>query len=133
MDQQKTIDAPSREKYTLYIFVRKDISLAQQMVQLGHAAAEAGKHFYDDAEHGIASLVALAVEDKAGLHRAERILNARGLRTVLFHEPDFGMGDSALGAEPVTQEQRKLFRQWSLWRPTASDFQLTQARAQEVA
>lgn len=106
-------EAPA--KRTFYVLVRTDISLAQQLVQVAHAAAEAGRAFYRP-EHGIASAIVLAVPGKAALLAAQAKLVARGVATELFHEPDFGIGDSALATEPLSDEQRKLLRSWPLWR-----------------
>ena len=101
-------------KHTIYVLVRTDISLAQQIVQAAHATAEAARSLYRS-EHGIASLVLLAVLDKASLHQAQLQLQHKGIACELFHEPDFGMGDSALATQPVPDAMRKHFRSWPLW------------------
>ena len=106
-----------QDKHTLYVLVRTDIPAAQQMVQAAHAAAEAARTFYRP-EHGIASLIVLAVADKARLHQAQRQLQAKGIDCELFHEPDFGIGDSALATQPLRDEQRKHLRRWPLWAPS---------------
>lgn len=108
--------APAMEpaKRTFYVLVRTDISLAQQMVQAVHAAAEAARDHYRP-DHGIASAIVLQVPNQAALLQAQAQLHAKGIQTKLFFEPDFDMGDSALATEPVTDEQRKLLRRWPLW------------------
>lgn len=103
-------------KHTLYVLVRTDIPAAQQMVQAAHAAAETGRANYRS-EHGIASLIVLAVPDKDALHRALRQLRGKGIACELFHEPDFGIGDSALATQPLPDAQRKHLRGWPLWIP----------------
>lgn len=114
-------DAP--EKRTIYVLIRGDIPLAQQLVQAAHAAAEAGRHHYrSPAEHGIASLIVLSVPDRAALMAAQTRLTAKGIASTLFFEPDFGIGESALGTEPLLDTQRKHLMGWPLWReatPTA--------------
>lgn len=104
-----------QDKHTIYVLVRTDISLEQQAVQAAHAAAEAARDHYRP-EHGIASIILLAVKDHADLHRARTKLHQRGIEHTLFHEPDFGMGDSALATRPLTSQERKLMRSWQLLR-----------------
>lgn len=109
--------AASPAKRTIYVLVRADIPLAQQVVQAAHATAEAGRHFYrSPAEHGIASLIVLSVPDRAALLAAQVRLTAKGISSTLFFEPDFGIGESALGTEPLLDEQRKHLMGWPLWR-----------------
>lgn len=106
---------PTVVKRTLYVLVRRDIPIAQQLVQAAHAAAEAGRTFYK-AEHGIASLIVLTVPDVRALHAARARIEGKGVQTLLFHEPDYGIGDSALSTEPLLDEQRKYLASWPLWR-----------------
>lgn len=120
MNHSNKTENQEETNYTIYVFVRKDIPLEQQLVQLGHAAAEVGRSFYAEG-HGTASLIALSVPDEQALLTAQRMLRPSKLRTVLFHEPDFGIGNAALGVEPVEPQKRELFRNWSLWRPDMSD------------
>lgn len=120
MPNQDFSEQTAPSKHTLYVLVRKDISLAQQLVQTGHAAAEAGKQFYRQA-HGIASLIVLSVPDKAALLKAHKHLEGKGLRTALFFEPDFNIGHSALATEPLPTEQRKHLMSWPLWKPSAEE------------
>lgn len=112
-------------KTTFYVLVRTDISLEQQLVQAVHAAAEAGRSFYS-AEHGIASAVLLAVANGQALMSARDRLHAKGVRTELFFEPDFGTGHSALATEPLTVAQRKYLKGFPLWRAPAPRLTATQ-------
>lgn len=102
-------------KHTIYILVRTDIELHHQMVQAAHAAAEAGRRHYR-AHHGIASAILLAVPDKAALLQARERLAKKGIATELFFEQDFGIHESALGTEPLTNAQRKHLMGFPLWR-----------------
>lgn len=104
-------------KHTIYALVRLDIIPAQQMVQAAHAVAEAARRYYR-AEHGTASVIVLSVPDKAALHAAQARLAGKGVATALFHEPSFGIGDSALATEPLCQRRRRHLSTWPLWRPT---------------
>lgn len=102
-------------KHTIYILVRTDIDLHHQMVQAAHAAAEAGRRYYRE-HHGIASAILLAVPDKAALLQARDRLSKKGIATEMFFEPDFGIGESALGTQPLTHAQRKHLMGFPLWR-----------------
>lgn len=102
-------------KRTIYVFVRTDISPEQQMVQAAHAAAEASRLHYRP-EHGIASLIVLAVPNKESLYRAATQLEALGIAHELFFEPDWEMGHSAMATRPLLDSERPLLRGWPLWK-----------------
>jgi hypothetical protein len=102
-------------KRTIYVLVRTDISVEQQVVQAAHAAAEAGRLFYS-LEHGIASLIVLSVPNKDALYRAATQLQALGIAHDVFFEPDWEMGHSALGTRPLLDSERKLMKGWPLWK-----------------
>ena len=113
---KKRAIAPEAGKSTVYVLVRSDISLAQQVVQASHAAAEMGRRFYRP-HHGIASLIVLTVPDKAALMAARRHLSLKAIAVELFFEPDFDIGESAMASEPVSDIQRRYFSSWPLWKP----------------
>jgi len=108
----------STAKPYVYAFIRRDISFAQQLVQVGHAALEAGRaHYFGDE---IASFIVLEVPDLQGLEDAARHLTKQGIEHKMFFEPDFGMGHSAIATRPVRGKERQLFRSWPLWRDQTS-------------
>jgi hypothetical protein len=122
-------------KRTLYVFVRTDLSLEQQVVQAAHAAAEAGRSFYRP-EHGIASLIVLAVPNLAALYQARRRLESHGIEHDMFFEPDWNTGHSAIGTRPLVDAERALLRNYPLWKlkPTPHAQPALRAEAmQEVA
>lgn len=102
--------------HTIYVLVRLDIGLAQQLVQAAHAAAEAGRSFYQPG-HGVARLVVLEVADLEALMHAREYLRQRGIACEAFFEPDEGMGYSALATQPLESRRRSHLRRWRLWRP----------------
>jgi hypothetical protein len=120
------------EKFTVYVLVRKDIDLAQQIVQAVHAGAEAARAFYR-ATHGIASTVVLQVKDQRALLAAQQKLCALGLPHEMFNEPDFGMGASALATRPLTRGERRHMRGWQLWRPTPAPAPVSAFACKEAA
>lgn len=101
------------DPYT-YVFVRKDISLAQQIVQSGHAALQAGFRFQEP--QAISSLIILQVKDQAELAAAFEDLSERGIQVEPFYEPDFDMGFSAFATEPLyTNRHRGYLAHYPLW------------------
>lgn len=101
-------------RYAIYVLVRTDIALPQQLVQAAHAAAEAGRAYYR-AEHGIASAVLLAVPDRESLLLASARLAARDVAHQVFFEPDNGMGESALATGPLQGAARRALAGYPLW------------------
>ena len=102
-------------KRTIYAFVRTDLSVEQQMVQAAHAAAEAGRRFYRP-EHGIASLIILAVSNLQALYKAKTLLESRDIEHDMFFEPDWNMGHSAIGTRPLLDSERRLMKGYQLWK-----------------
>lgn len=111
----------------VYVLVREDISLEQKLVQVGHAVLEAGFRFQQPAQ--TASLIVLSVPDRGALDAAAVRLNAKGIDHYLFHEPDFGMGHSALATRPLSEKaERHLMRKYPLFRATQPTNHLEGAR-----
>ena len=103
----------------VYVLVREDISLEQKLVQVGHAALEAGFRFQQPER--TASLIVLSVPDREALEAAAVRLNAKGIDCHLFHEPDFGMGHSALATRPISEKaERHLMRKYPLFKAAAA-------------
>lgn len=99
----------------VYVLIRTDIPIEQQLVQTGHAAWEAGQRFPKPDE--VASLIVLSVPGKDELEAASRRLTEHGIDNYLFYEPDFEMGHSALATRALTtQAERDLLRMYPLYR-----------------
>jgi len=97
-----------------YTFIRKDISLEQQLVQLAHATLEAGFRFEKPIETSF--LILLEVQDQDELIVASKILEDSDIDFHMFYEPDNDMKFSAICTRPVYgNRERKLFRQWKLY------------------
>ena len=97
----------------MYVLVRTDIPLADQIVQLGHACLEAGRRFKQPEIP--CNLVVLKVGSEAGLRCAIEEMEIAGIGCAVFYEPDENMGYTAACTEPVTHLQRCLFRHFPLW------------------
>jgi len=94
--------------------VRQDISLAAQLVQVGHACLEAGQRFEQPAQP--CHLVLCGVSSEEQLARVVEQLEQQEVRVFLFYEPDFPRGYTAACTEPVCGERRRIFRRFRLWR-----------------
>ncbi|GBG14329.1 TonB-dependent receptor [Novimethylophilus kurashikiensis] len=98
-----------------YLMVREDIPLEHQMVQLGHAALEAGFSFNRPAETSY--LILLAAKNQEELVRTAEELADLGIEHHMFYEPDFGpMGHSALATRPLFGDERKHMRKYRLYK-----------------
>lgn len=93
--------------------VRADLSLAQQLCQAVHAAHEAGIKFGDP--NGISSVVVCSVPNEQGLLIELQKANARGIKSVLFKEPDINNEATAFSTEPIVGSLRKTFSKLELW------------------
>lgn len=98
----------------LYTFIREDISPAQQIVQIGHAAYEAGLRF--KAPQNETYLILLAAKDESELKEISMRLEGRGIDHHMFYEPDNAMGFSAICTQPVYDKgDRNFFKKYRLY------------------
>jgi len=100
----------------VYVLVRTDIPLADQIVQVGHACLEAGFKFQKPSE--IVNLVVVGIESEIRLLATLERMSLRGIQFVLFHEPDGEMGFTAACTKPLTIAYRREFRNFPLWKPS---------------
>ena len=98
-----------------YVLVRTDLPIEQQMCQAIHAAHESGIHLANKSKD-ISSVVVCAVPNEAKLQEVYIKLKSRGIKTVMFLEPDIGNQATALATEPICGDQRKIFANFKLWR-----------------
>lgn len=104
----------SDHPYT-YIFIRTDISYEQQLVQSSHAALEAGFHF--DKPDQTSSIIMIGVKNKDDLHKVAQRLHQNDIMYKMFHEPDFGIGDSAIATEPIIcNQKRTVIKKYQLYK-----------------
>jgi hypothetical protein len=107
----------------IYVVVRTDIPLADQIVQVGHACFEAGIKFGVPDCH----MVLLQTNSEHNLNATNQMLIDYGIQSVVFYEPDSifedstdPMGNTALCTEPLRGKQRMAFQDYSLWSPGAT-------------
>ena len=104
----------------IYVLVRKDLPLADQVVQVGHACYDAG-HFWG--KKGV-HLILLQVENEKELMKWVDSLNIVHIKHTTFYEPDPAeeindqpMGCTALCTEPLHGKRREIFADCVLWVP----------------
>ena len=98
-----------------FVLVRKDIPLAQQLVQAAHAAYEAGAQFQTSLpSNNYLILCEAPDEDYLWIQKAR--LESRGIACTIFREPDRNNEATALCTEPVSETQRRVFSRWKLWK-----------------
>ena len=104
----------------VYVMVRSDLPVHQQIVQVGHAAFNAGKHFGVGLDDDGPNMVVVVAPDEDYLRK---VADKVEIKTPIarFAEPDdFGQGENtqmtAFATAPVGRNQgRKLFWNDSLW------------------
>ena len=101
------------------MFVRTDLPLCDQIVQVGHVCLEAGSGFAIPAG---CRLVVLAAPNRASLLTCLDLCRERGIGCLPFIEPaavddlaEEPMGLTAICTEPLTDAQRKHLRRFPLW------------------
>lgn len=105
----------SKEHSYIYVFVRTDLPLEQQVVQAIHAGTEAG-HSFDRVSVEASSLILLQVPNKEKLEVALARTIERGVRCEAFNEPDWDYGLTAFATEPIFGDRRKVFNKYKLWK-----------------
>jgi hypothetical protein len=101
--------------FYIYAFIREDLSPEQKIVQLGHAAFEAGRNTPVDVP--IPNLILLSARDEDDLKSISRKLDGRGINHHMFYEPDWDIGNTAICTTILKDNiQRGFFRKWDLYR-----------------
>ena len=99
--------------------MRRDLPIADQMVQVGHVCQGAGGQFCIPPH---CRLVLLSAADRPALEEVIRYCRARSVDVAIFEEPDpveeggEPMGLTAVCTQPVSGEARKWFRKFRMWR-----------------
>lgn len=92
-----------------YLFIRRDLSKPQQIVQASHAALQAGNRFGAHSH-----LVLIAVESEDELTKAADHLEQHDIEFEMFHEPDFDTGHTAICTRPLAGAERRPLRRFQL-------------------
>jgi hypothetical protein len=89
----------------MYVFVRKDLTHSQQVVQASHACIEASRFFLKpDIEHP--HLVVIGVKNQNKLKKCIEHLQQLNIYYKEFIEPDIGNEVTAVATIPISGEIR---------------------------
>lgn len=97
-----------------YLFIRKDLSLPQLIVQSSHAALEAGFRF--DRPHATPHLVLIGVDDQEQLKQTADYLSVHDIEFEMFYEPDNGTGYTSIATRPLFGGERRPLRKYKLFK-----------------
>lgn len=103
----------THDSYYIYVFIRQDISLAEQMVHVGHVCYHKGHD--TDVLNGIPSLVVIGVPHFAAIDRVIKKLTANEIPHQSFHDPDTDYGITAVATEPLSPQQKTVLVNYRLW------------------
>jgi hypothetical protein len=92
----------------MYLWVRRDLSQPQQIVQASHAAAEIGRHYHSDT-----NIVLCDAVDELDLLNVSQYLLMNDIEHIAFYEPDIE-GHTAIATQPLLGNQRRPLRRFSL-------------------
>lgn len=96
----------------MYVFVRRDLSIAQQIIQSAHATFEVG--LVEDISKS-PNFVLIGVDNLQHLRNVERVLQAGGIGYNIFFEPDVDQ-HTAIATAPIKGNKRKFFKHFELYR-----------------
>jgi hypothetical protein len=101
------------DSYTVYVFVRQDISLAMQLVQSNHAifvmAAQMPR------AEGIPNVIVIGVPHVAALKRVLHKLEAAAIPAESFTDPDLPVGITAVCTYPLAADDKVPLANYRLW------------------
>ena len=96
------------------MFIRTDLSLAQQIVQSCHATLEAG--LKDNNRYAqTSSIILIQVKNQQELLEAFERVQSLGIECVSFYEPYEDTGYTSFSTLPVGEEMRHHFKKYPLW------------------
>lgn len=97
----------------VYVFIRTDIPIADQIVQVSHASLEAGSKFLQT--HDSPYVVLIGIKNSEELLDVQDLLNIRNIDYSMFYEPDDNMGYTAICTSPVSRKRKGIFKNFNLW------------------
>lgn len=99
----------------MYVFVRKDLPLVDQMVQVGHVCHRAG-WLYSFSEN--THLILLQVKNEEQLEDIKwELIFDKHIACIGFYEPDDNMGYTAIATQPIYGKDREKLKEYHLWTP----------------
>ena len=107
------------QKPYVYVFIRRDLPLADQIVQTAHATQESGAKFGCPEN---CHMVLCGVKNQNALLNVADLASFNNIQYSMFYEPDSAddetpMGNTALCTQPIYGEQCKIFKKYQIWKP----------------
>ena len=99
-------------KWIIYVFVRKDLSSSQQVVQTAHAVIESTKHSPYTWRHP--TVIVFGIGKEVKLRKLSKEIEEKGIEIYRFHEPDRFNELTAFATECVNEEQKYIFERFML-------------------
>ena len=102
----------------IYIFLRKDIPVADAIVQASHACLELVLSLPDNKKPNTTShIILLSCKNEEKLLNIHDLLDEKEITHSLFFEPDDNMGYTAIATEPQYNgcNNRDFFKKFQLW------------------
>ena len=95
----------------IYLFTRKDLSHAQQIIQTAHAIHQIGAK--GDKLDGIPNAVLIGVQSEKELFDVKMYLEDNEIASEIFYEPDID-AHTAIATYPIAGKQRKRLQHFGL-------------------
>lgn len=102
------------DDHYIYVFVRQDISLPEQLVHAAHAAYHMGMLLAP--VEGVPSLVVVGVPHVGALGKVLTKVRNSHIQHYIFADPDTNYGPSAIATEPLNKEQKAVMANYRLWK-----------------
>ena len=102
------------DDHFVYVFVRQDISLPEQLVHAAHAAYHMGNLFHDELV-GMPSLVMIGTPHPKAFDKVVRRLAENEIAHYVWTDPDTDYGPTAIATVPLTSEQKQCLANYRLW------------------
>jgi hypothetical protein len=98
-----------------YVFVRQNLSIAQQLVQSNHASFALSQQFWNFS--CIPSVILIGVKDKNELESTISLLMNNQIGYVTFFELDNDEGLTAVATAPIWhKDKKKVLSSYNLWK-----------------
>lgn len=106
----------------VYLVLRSDLPIEQQIVQAAHSAHQAGRLYPAPID---THLILLEAKHESQLQKISNDLTDLNIQHHMFHEPDYDTGYTSITTEPITDRAlRKYFSRYSLYRYRADSFEV---------
>lgn len=98
----------------VYVFVRQDLTLAEQLVHAAHAAYHMGNLFPEELQ-GLPSIVVVGTPHPKAFDKVIRRLAENGIAHYVWSDPDTSYGPTAIATEPLNSEEKLCLANYRLW------------------